>query len=180
MQATVSEMVGGWKGLLLSPLDSYLKKDGVGTEVPIHIRGTREQPQFGIDFDRIKLERAESYWLSSLSFFALYALAYASGGTAPPSFFSAWLATNSPQSDHRSTQLVRLVSLSIRLGLPPSGAGSRAAAVTLKSSGSSFPHIPSSSGLARLHPSLPRVPVALSCRTERYDGKRDLHLQHAA
>ena len=126
------------------------------------------------------MERAESYWLSSLSFFALYALAYASGGTAPPSFFSAWLATNSPQSDHRSTQLVRLVSLSIRLGLPPSGAGSRAAAVTLKSSGSSFPHIPSSSGLARLHPSLPRVPVALSCRTERYDGKRDLHLQHAA
>jgi hypothetical protein len=59
MQATVSEMVGGWKGLLLSPLDSYLKKDGVGTEVPIHIRGTREQPQFGIDFDRIKLKAAK-------------------------------------------------------------------------------------------------------------------------
>jgi hypothetical protein len=54
MQATVSEMVGGWKGLLLKPLDRYLKKDGAGTELPIHIRGTREQPEFGIDFSRMK------------------------------------------------------------------------------------------------------------------------------
>src|ERR1017187_8150737 len=42
------------------------------------------------------------------------------GDPIAESFFSAWLATNSPQSDHRSTQLVRLVSLSIRLGLPRS------------------------------------------------------------
>jgi hypothetical protein len=54
MQATVSEMVGGWKGLLLKPLDRYLKKDGAGTELPIHIRGTREHPDFGIDFNRMK------------------------------------------------------------------------------------------------------------------------------
>lgn len=54
MQATVSEMVGGWKGLLLKPLDRYLKKDGAGTELPIHIRGTRTQPEFGIDFNRMK------------------------------------------------------------------------------------------------------------------------------
>ena len=54
MQATVSEMVGGWKGMLLKPLDRYLKKDGAGTELPIHIRGTRAQPEFGIDFGRMK------------------------------------------------------------------------------------------------------------------------------
>jgi hypothetical protein len=30
------------------------------------------------------------------------------------------------------------------------------------------------------HPTLPRVPTAISCRTERYDGKRNLHFQHAA
>jgi hypothetical protein len=54
MEATVSQMVGGWKGLLLTPLDPYLKRDGAGTEIPIHIRGTREQPDFGIDFDRMK------------------------------------------------------------------------------------------------------------------------------
>jgi hypothetical protein len=59
MEATVSEMVGGWKGLLLSPLDKYLKKDGAGTEVPIYIRGTREKPQFGIDFSRMKLGLAK-------------------------------------------------------------------------------------------------------------------------
>jgi hypothetical protein len=59
MQATVSEMVGGWKGLLLKPLDRYLKKDGAGTEIPIHIRGTREHPEFGIDFDRMKSRPAK-------------------------------------------------------------------------------------------------------------------------
>jgi hypothetical protein len=54
MQATVSAMVGGWKGLLLKPVDRYFQKNGAGTEVPIHITGTRESPQFGIDFNRMK------------------------------------------------------------------------------------------------------------------------------
>jgi hypothetical protein len=59
MQATVSAMVGGWKGLLLKPVDRYFKKDGAGTEVPIHINGTRENPQFGIDLDRMKGSSAQ-------------------------------------------------------------------------------------------------------------------------
>ena len=54
MDATVSAMVGGWKGLLLKPVDRYFQKDGAGTEVPIHINGTRANPQFGVDFDRLK------------------------------------------------------------------------------------------------------------------------------
>jgi hypothetical protein len=54
MQATVSQMVGGWKGFLLKPADRFFKKDGAGTEVPIHISGTREDPKFGVDFDRMK------------------------------------------------------------------------------------------------------------------------------
>jgi hypothetical protein len=54
MDASVSKIVGGWKGLLLKPADRYFKKDGAGTEVPIHIRGTREAPKFGIDFERLK------------------------------------------------------------------------------------------------------------------------------
>ena len=37
MQATVSKMVGGWKGFLLKPADRFFKKDGAGTEVPIHV-----------------------------------------------------------------------------------------------------------------------------------------------
>ncbi len=59
MKATVSAMVGGWKGLLLKPVDRYFQKDGAGTEVPIHINGTRENPQFGIDFGRMKGSSAQ-------------------------------------------------------------------------------------------------------------------------
>ena len=54
MQATVSQMVGGWKGMLLKPADRFFKKNGAGTEIPIHVNGTREEPKFGVDFDRMK------------------------------------------------------------------------------------------------------------------------------
>jgi hypothetical protein len=54
MDATVSEMVGGWKGALLKPADRIFKKDGAGTEIPIHIDGTREDPKFGVDLRRMK------------------------------------------------------------------------------------------------------------------------------
>jgi hypothetical protein len=54
MQATVSKMIGGWKGLLAKPIDRYFKKDGAGTEVPIHIDGTRENPRFTVQFGRLK------------------------------------------------------------------------------------------------------------------------------
>lgn len=47
MQATVSQMVGGWKGVLLKPADRFFKKDGAGTSIPIYIAGTRDHPQFG-------------------------------------------------------------------------------------------------------------------------------------
>lgn len=59
MDASVSKMVGGWKGLLLTPADRYFKKDGAGTEVPIHIEGTREAPEFGIEFERMKPEEKQ-------------------------------------------------------------------------------------------------------------------------
>jgi AsmA-like C-terminal region len=54
MQATVSQMVGGWKGLLLKPVDPFFKKDGAGALVPIHVKGTRDNPDFGVDLDRLK------------------------------------------------------------------------------------------------------------------------------
>ncbi len=49
MEATISKMVGGWKGLLLKPADRFFKKDGAGTEVPIHVAGTYKNPEFGVD-----------------------------------------------------------------------------------------------------------------------------------
>jgi hypothetical protein len=53
LQATVSQMVGGWKGFLLKPADHFFKKDGAGALVPIRIRGTKDSPDFGVDFGRM-------------------------------------------------------------------------------------------------------------------------------
>ena len=50
LKATISRMVGGWKGLLLTPVDPFFKKHGAGTEVPIRITGTRSEPHFGLNF----------------------------------------------------------------------------------------------------------------------------------
>ena len=52
MEATVSQMVGGWKGILLKPADRFFKKNGAGAEVPIHINGTRDNPKFGLGTNR--------------------------------------------------------------------------------------------------------------------------------
>jgi len=49
MQATISHMIGGWKGKLLIPVDRLFKKDNAGTKVNIHITGTRDDPHFGLD-----------------------------------------------------------------------------------------------------------------------------------
>lgn len=54
MQATVSRMVGGWRGVLLMPFDRVFQKNGAGAEVPFKIDGTRSDPHFGLDFDRLK------------------------------------------------------------------------------------------------------------------------------
>jgi len=53
LDASLSQIVGGWKGFLLKPADHYLHKNGAGTDVPIHVEGTRQQPKFGVDFDRL-------------------------------------------------------------------------------------------------------------------------------
>ncbi len=53
MQATVSQMVGGWKGFLLKPIDQLFKKDGADAVLPIHVKGTRNNPDFGVDLGRL-------------------------------------------------------------------------------------------------------------------------------
>jgi hypothetical protein len=53
LDASISQIVGGWKGLLLKPADRFLRKNGAGTDVPIHVDGTRKEPKFGVDFDRL-------------------------------------------------------------------------------------------------------------------------------
>jgi AsmA-like C-terminal region len=61
LDATVSQIVGGWKGMLLKPVDGYLRKNGAGTDVPIHVKGTRKEPKFGVDFGRMgKTDHSQS------------------------------------------------------------------------------------------------------------------------
>jgi hypothetical protein len=59
MQATISQMVGGWKGTLLKPADRFFKKDGAGAVIPIFISGTRAKPEFGYDSKHLKSTRPE-------------------------------------------------------------------------------------------------------------------------
>jgi hypothetical protein len=60
LEATVSKIVGGWKGVLLKPADRFFKKDGAGTEVPIYVSGTRDAPKFGLDFQKFKTTSPET------------------------------------------------------------------------------------------------------------------------
>ena len=87
-------------------------------------------------------------------------------------------ATDSLQSDHRNQHRAWPVQLDIHLGWPP--LKQAAARRPLRNIPSGVPLVPIPAVTARLHPALPWDPAALSCRTERYDGKRDLHFQHAA
>jgi hypothetical protein len=50
LQASVSSVVGGWKGKLLTPLDPFFSKKGAGTDVPIKITGTNTSPHFGLNY----------------------------------------------------------------------------------------------------------------------------------
>jgi hypothetical protein len=50
MQATISEAAGGGAmSIFLKVVDPLFKKKGAGTVLPIRVRGTREQPKFGVD-----------------------------------------------------------------------------------------------------------------------------------
>jgi hypothetical protein len=104
--------------------------------------------------------------------------AHAMSATAPLES-SASAATNSLQTDHRYQQAIRPVHLppGIRLGSPPLGEASVQRPSCQRSPG--YPlHLPAD--CSRFHRSLPWAPAALCRRTERYDGKRDLHFKHAA
>ncbi len=51
--ATASQMVTGWKSFLLKAVDPLLKKNGAGLEVPITVSGTKADPKFGVDMDKM-------------------------------------------------------------------------------------------------------------------------------
>jgi hypothetical protein len=53
MRATVSQAAGGgFKSVLLKVVDPLFRRDGAGAVLPIRIRGSRNDPKFGLDFRR--------------------------------------------------------------------------------------------------------------------------------
>jgi hypothetical protein len=56
LQATVSQMVTGWKSLVLRPVDRLFEKGGAGIYLPIRIDGTSKAPRFGVVLLGKKLE----------------------------------------------------------------------------------------------------------------------------
>jgi hypothetical protein len=51
MDAKLSQTMSGYKSILLRPFDPFFRKNQ-GTQLPIKISGTRNDPSFGLDFHR--------------------------------------------------------------------------------------------------------------------------------
>jgi hypothetical protein len=49
-KATASQMTTGIKSDLLKPFDRIFEKNGSGTQIPVKISGTKNEPHFGLDF----------------------------------------------------------------------------------------------------------------------------------
>jgi hypothetical protein len=91
-----------------------------------------------------------------------------------------WEATNSLQLDSCISRYFELVAPAIRRGPPPVWEAGYTVTGLTASRRSSLPLYPHPPVLENIHPALPQFPAADRSRTERYDGKRDLHFQHAA
>jgi hypothetical protein len=50
LDAKLSQMVSGWKSILLKPVDPFFHKNGAGTELPVKVTGTKSELHFGTDF----------------------------------------------------------------------------------------------------------------------------------
>jgi hypothetical protein len=57
--AKLSQMVHGWKSMLLKPVDPFFSKNGAGADVPIKITGTQSETHFGLDLFGEKKNPAE-------------------------------------------------------------------------------------------------------------------------
>ena len=52
LDAKVSQMVTGWKSVLLRPIDPLFAKNGAGTFLHILVEGTARAPRFGVQFGK--------------------------------------------------------------------------------------------------------------------------------
>ena len=119
------------------------------------------------------IESAKALGHTNPALIARNTYADASGGTAPPASSASfhpsdedlspgapeWLATNSLQLGYRIVRLFQIVRQEVRQFSPPFVAGAGAATGTPAIHGSSPPHIPSPTGYACIHSTLPWVPA---------------------
>ena len=56
LQARVSEMVTGWKSIILKPIDPLFAKNGAGTFLNILVEGTARRPELGVVFANHKFK----------------------------------------------------------------------------------------------------------------------------
>ncbi len=142
-------------------------------------------------------QRRDTYWLrnrcahragtlrcSGLAPVTRYRHALANGITARPDR-PVELATNSLQKDHhlKDRRVGRIVAedvASSKQRTIASGTARSKQAGPPAAHGSSLSLLSISSGSALLHLTLPQAPTGDRRWAERYDGKRDLHFQHAA
>jgi hypothetical protein len=59
LQAKVSQMTKGVKSILLKVIDPLFSRKDAGTVLPIHIKGTRTKPEFGVDVKGALLRKAK-------------------------------------------------------------------------------------------------------------------------
>jgi AsmA-like C-terminal region len=60
LDAKLSQMLTGWKSILLKPVDPFFHKHGAGTELPFKVTGTRSEPHFGLDFHHKEESKREN------------------------------------------------------------------------------------------------------------------------
>jgi hypothetical protein len=53
MEASISKAAGGMTGAMLKVIDPLFRKKGSGAVVPIKVRGTRDNPKFGLDVAKV-------------------------------------------------------------------------------------------------------------------------------
>ena len=50
-EASPSQMITGWKSILLKPFDPLFKRNGAGLQLPIELTGSPSEPHVGLDLN---------------------------------------------------------------------------------------------------------------------------------
>jgi hypothetical protein len=160
-------------------MSTQRREDGYRPDATSGRMGPRDRWQASIGADRT--QGWSRFWL----FLMVWSVRVMAAVETAPLFEASPLqtgrtATNSLQTDHQTTQPVRQDRCRILRCSPPLQAGAGASFGASATRRLSLRLTPRPSVLASIRPSWPQDPAGRRRWMERYDGKRDLHLLHAA